>query len=146
MGLNPGKKDHNLADMSAGTKTDYTPPSTAECRVDEFTFVIDEKLNGTYRMNHFESKIVDFALSLVHDEMTARDDKNIVRSDCDHSCVHRHAYRKDGTDILSGHQGKGVIPIPPAPDGYSIVDMHYDQEYGWVFDQPDEHCNRWRRS
>lgn len=146
MGLNPGKKSKNLSDMSSTPDTDYQPPSVEECEEFEYPFIVDDQLNGTYRMRHYDDKIVDFAICLMHDEMTAREDKNIVRSDCDHSCIHRHAYRRDGTDILKGHRGKGVKPIPQAPDGYSVVHMHYDQEYEWVYGGAQEHYQRWRRS
>lgn len=146
MGLNPGKKDKNLADMSEPIEASYDPPDPADCNLDSYTFIIDEALNGSYRMHHYDGKIVDFSVSVLHDEQTVRDDRNIVRSDCKHSCIHRHAYRRDGTDMLGGKDGKGTIPIPPAPKGYAVVDMHYDEEYTWAIDGAHEHYERWRRS
>lgn len=146
MGLNPGKKPKNLADMGSKPETDYVLPPEDECSEDKYTFVIDGELNGSYRMRHYDGKIVDFSFSVMHDEQTVREDRNIARSDCDHSCIHRHAYRKDGYDTLKGKDGKGVIPIPPAPDGFEVVERHYAGEYEWVFDGAHEHYEKWRRS
>lgn len=145
MGLNPGRKNRNLADMSDYEPEVYHPPPAKDCEIDEYTFVINGPLRGHFRAHHYQGKVVDFSFSLVHDQHI-RNDGNLVRADCDHGCVHRHRYLKDGSDVLGGHTGKDVISIPPGPDGYNLVHQQYDEQYAWVFENVDQHLERWRSS
>ncbi|MBU8578038.1 hypothetical protein [Brevibacterium luteolum] len=145
MALNPGKRQRKLPDMSVFEPEQYTPPDPDDCEIDEYTFVVSGQLKGHYRIHHMNGKVVDFSIALLHDQ-SIRDDRNLARSDCDHGCIHRHLYLKDGSDALGGHTGKGVIAIPPGEAGYDVVHHHYDREYEWVIENSAEHLDRWRRS